>query len=270
MTQSVDTYAPSHAASALSEHLLRIDHQLAQAGTPRDERDATLRQIAEQFYDQLPQPIEDVSREQVDAALASIGSELAYRGDELTVGQLLRMLAARLGGSTSVPLALNDGGRKRVVWGEVVKRLAYMGLVFIGLMLMMSAFTRQPLKGPSLLLPGLIFAGTVLGVLMRVRNMPVHTLPRAEDWPDDLTRRHRWAWVVMFTCVGLVTLTLLVVAYMVVVIAMGRPVWPLDQAAQNVAGVGFGVLGIGLWVLSVQFKRRRRQHVERWTVLRSP
>ena len=108
------------AADALAAYLVRVDIQLARAGMDRRERDSTCRQIVEQFHDLLPVRLENATTAQVEAALGSLSSDVAFASDDIVSrGQMLRMLWHRFWIGTSIPLALNDHGRKRVMWGGV-------------------------------------------------------------------------------------------------------------------------------------------------------
>jgi hypothetical protein len=147
----------------------------------------------------------------------------------------------------------------------MAKRLTFMALLTFGLMLIASALSGQSLwRGVNLIVPGFMTTFIAFGVWLKVRNMPVHTLPRAADWPGAVIRRHRWTWAVMFVCSGLFVLVMLVIVYVTVATWLGRPLWPIDRGAGDPSLMAVYGLTVGLWGFAALRRRHRRRRVEQW------
>ena len=253
------------AARTLGAYLTRVDLQLARAGMARSERDATCRQIVEQFHDLLPVPVEHATATQVEAALGHLSSEVAYASDDvLSRSQLLRMLWHRFWIGTPVPIALNDHGRKRIAWGELIKRV---GLVYVFVLLggmIISLMLMGELTSGVLLFIVMFAAIFPLSVAFQISRGPVELLPRAEDWPVDRLRRHRFAGLLVIGGSFVFVLALFPGIYCVVAAVSNRPIWPVDQGL--FLAVVLTLVGLGMLFLFVEAWRRRRRRLQfqRW------
>jgi len=236
MNTNADMNMPSQnydARKALGGYLERTDLLLARSGLSRSERDETLGQIAEQFYDLLGVPIEEADRELTENAIAQLAPETAFElNDAMTLRQHLRATWHRLMIGRLVPLFLNDHGRKRVVWGELIPRMLWMGLF----MALVFTITNMLMLGRPSWRWGIngaffcfMYTGTGFGVYRMYHRMPVETMPRAEDWSAVRQHQRRYGWLLYAGGSFLFVLALFPAGYWLVATILNKPAWPVEQ-----------------------------------------
>lgn len=266
MTKGDHLSSGCDAAKALGAYLIRVDLQLARAGMARGERDATCRQIVEQFHDLLPVSVEHATAPQVEAALGQLASEVAYASQDVLSGsQLLRMVWHRFWiGGAPIPLALNDHGRKRILWGESIKRA---GLIWLFVLLcgtMISVMLMGELTFGFWLFTIMFAVMFPLMLAFRISRWPVESLPRAEHWPIDRLQRHRFAGMLIIGGSFVFVLALIPSIYWVVATVSDRPIWPVDQGLFLAVAMTLGGLGMLLSLGEAWRRRQRRLQFQRW------
>lgn len=249
------------ARKALGGYLERTDLLLARSGLSRSERDETLGQIAEQFYDLLGVPVEEADREVTEKAIAKLAPERAFELDDaMTLRQHLR---AALHQGAIVPIFLNDGGRKRVVWGNLIKVLVWLGLgmaiLFTILSMMMFASLPWGWSMHGFML-GSMQISIWVGLYWLYRRTPVEAMPRVEDWSASCLHKTRYAWL-WVDVPFLFIIALYPTAYWLVSAILNRPAWPIDNGLFIIVSVA---LGAPLFVLVMWDARRRRRNTRRF------
>jgi hypothetical protein len=253
------------ARKALGGYLERTDLLLARSGLSRNERDGTIGQIAEQFYDLLGVPIEQADRELTENAIAQLAPERAFElNDAVTTGQILRTTWHRFWIGWGVPIFLNDHGHKRVVWGEMIKMLVWLGLS----MTIVFTIITMMMDGPSWkwIMSGILFGFMQIGIWLRFNwlyhHTPVETMPRAEDWSAPrLHKKIRYTWLLIAGGGFLFFIALFPTAYWLVATILNRPAWPIDNGLFVIVSVA---LGAPLFLLSMWDGWRRRRNTRRF------
>lgn len=262
-TDAKPTLSP--AAEALAAHLLRVDLQLARAGLDRDERDATCRQIAEQFDDLLSVSISQATAEQADEALTKLSGDAAFDSSEVTsLGLAMRMVWSRFWIGTPTPLALNDHGHRRIVWIELIKRLGMIYLFVAVVAVIAGTFLLDPYPTPGhavIIIFPLILPAAVVARLWRT---PVQSLPRIEHWPIDHMRQHRFVGVLTMLGSFVFVVGLIPVTYLVVALIGGRAARPVDPELLLTILWVLGGLGLLVVLADSYRKRRRLALMRRW------
>ncbi len=253
------------ARKALGGYLERTDLLLARSGLSRSERDETLGQIVEQFYDLLGVPIGEADQELTEIAIAKLAPERMFElNDTMTTSQLSRAVWNRFCIGGIVPIFLNDRGHKRVVWGELIKMLVWLGLL---LAMVVTFLNMMMLGGPSWrwIASGIMFGCIQLGLWFRFtwlyHHTPVEALPRAEDWPAPRLHKIRYMWILTVVGPAVLIIALFPTAYWLIAAILSRPAWPIDNGLFVIVAVPLGVL---LYVLSMWSALQRRRNTRRF------
>ncbi len=253
------------ARKALGGYLERTDLLLARSGLSRSERDETLGQISEQFYDLLGVPIEEADRELTENAIAGLAPERAFElNDVMSTGQILRATWYRFCIGGIVPIFLNDHGRKRVVWGELIKVLVWLGIF---MSLVFAIINMMMLGSPSWrwIVSGIMFGFMQIGIWLRFNwlyhHTPVEAMPRAEDWSAPRLHKIRYVWILTVGGPAFFVIALFPTTYWLVSAILNRPAWPIDNGLFVIVSVS---LGVPLYLLSMWDGWRRRRNTRRF------
>lgn len=252
------------ARKALSSYLERTDLLLARSGLSRSERDETLGQIVEQFYDLLGAPIGEANREQTVNAISQLAPVLGYELKEyMTKGQRLRAAWHWFWVGGFTPMFLNDQGCKRVVWSELIKQWLYITL-FMAIALTIGNINHSARPSwkwyPQGFIICMITTILLFGYYSRYRFTTVEKMPRAEDWSESYLRKTLFSRTLMSVATFLLPLALYSLSLWLIM-PLAKIVRP--WSAQN--GV-LGVLIIAI-MLSVAYRYRRghnRRRIENW------
>ncbi|MCC6679633.1 MAG: hypothetical protein IT445_01915 [Phycisphaeraceae bacterium] len=268
-TEQSASSSVQHAALALGEHLTRVDLQLARAGLARSERDEVCRQIAEQFHDLLPVPVQQATHEQIDTVLDQLSGESAYESSEIhSRAQRWRMMWHRLRIGYSCPVALNDHGKRRILWGELISQWIWIGL----LITLLLVFTKGTWVDEFYELSNAVSLTTLvvmyfLMLIILASLKPIETLPHAQDWPRVRRKEYRFMFYLYSIVVACLLFALMPTAYWLLATLQHRPVAPIDDHLELVAiiFVGYVLLAFPTWLISRQ-QRRRRCQFQNWAV----
>jgi len=258
------------AADALAAYLMRVDIELSRAGLSRGERDETCRQIVEQFHDMLPVPAGQATPQQVDDVLGQLAAEMDYASEEVqSRGQLSRRMWHRFWiGTESVPLALNDGGRRRILWGELIKRLCVLALFGLSVAMIGWLFVTRNLFG-ALLFAAFFLPAFALSVIIMLMRMPVTSLPRADHWSVPARKPHRWAFVAAMLGGFALAAVLSVLAYLAWTYISVREVWPPTVESSVPTFSLLWLIAMVLLVATIWRRRERRRMFRRWAASES-
>ena len=262
MTNESKEISDSNAAEALCGYLTRVDMQMSRAGMARVDRDATCQQIVEQFYDLLGGPANKATSEQVDAAIGKLSNDQVFASDEIqSRGQMMRMYWQRMRIETHIPLAINDHGCKKIMWGELIKRTVclYFFVLLASIVFISIAAGKVTLGFP------LFFAMIViimpLPILLNISRRPVESLARAEDWPTDRLAQYRFAFLVLMCWSSLIGFTFIIGIYGLIAAA---GFWPVDKYLFAIVLITLGWLSLLLAYSDMWRKRKRRLKLKRW------
>ncbi len=265
MNKQADIY---DARKALGGYLRRTDLLLARSGLSRRERDEVLGQIAEQFYDLLGVPIGEADREQTENAIARLAPEHTFELCENTsVVQFLRATWYRLMIGQPVPIFLNDHGCKRMVWGELTKRLLWMGLFMAIIYTVANTLVLgvPPWKwGTNWILFLLMYMGVWFGNYLSYLRTPVESMPRAKDWSAIYLHRCRYTWLLISGGSFLFVMALFPAAYWLASAILNRPAWPFDSGLFVIVSQVLAVPLVALTMCDAWRRRRNSRRFQNW------
>ncbi len=247
---------------AIAGHLQRVDVRLIGLGYSRADRDEILNQIADQFHDTLG---DGEGMAAVNGALARLPQPESF-GDEveLTTVELARRLWLRVTQPHMVPVVVNDGGSKRVLWRQLLTRLGWMYLVLISGTLVAYVLLRGSLSvsaGLIALLATLGF-GLLIGLWIQIRQWPVESLPLAEHvMRQAKNHRAELGWVAFASGCWLLALLTYPLVYVLAAAITGQPVWPISHPLAEIVVFGIGGMFILLSLAAALAKRANRRRI---------